>query len=165
MKLNRERTIEQAIRKLNGILNLDEIFSSYTEMANTKNVLSLENFSLDFVVQNTIPLEKFQEALKAFEKQLLSGKEIKILDRYLSFKKHKGVLYPVISEKDNQHTLSIKFFDDAKLNQWMYSAIEEKLSKGNHIEIVKGMILTIQSKNLKVIFSEDYLGGSWVQQR
>ena len=165
MKLNRERTVEQAVRKLSGVLNLDEIFSSYTEIANTKNVLSLENFSIDFVVQNATPLEKFQESLKIFEKQLLSGKEMKILDKYLSFKKHKGVLYPVISNNDNQHTLSIKFFHIDKLNQWMYDAIEEKLSKGIHIEVVKGIILTIQSKNLKVIFSEDYLGGSWVQQK
>lgn len=155
MKL--KSTVEQRAKKLGSKLNIDEILASYQELQNSKNILTLSNFSIDFMVQNNVAHSYFKEMIQRVEKEILRGKELKLENGYLCFKKHKNILYPVISEKTIQHKLAVVFSSKNSLNDWMHREINKKLSENVHIQITKGVILTNQSGNTKVVFNEEFL--------
>lgn len=153
MKINNKRRI----KKLNLDLDLDTIFGVYSEITSNEDVITIENMSIDFMVQNNETLDKFNEGVKTFYKTFVSRKLFRINNQNLILNKKHGFTYPTITDEGSKNTINSYFFIEESLNNWMISQIEEKINLGIPFEVLPHIIVVKDGNYLKVIFSDKIL--------
>lgn len=150
----KKKTIEDLKKKM----DIDSIFTLYNEIKSGNNLVSLKNFSVDFIVQTKQNFKTFESGVRDFERSFKMRKLFKVFDdKYIKLLNIHGFRVATVNEKTNHNSLNAFFFQEKKLNNWMFSHLEEKLNNGVPVEILDGLIIAIDKGDLKVIFSDKFI--------
>ena len=160
--------LNKKINKMYPELNLDYIYSLYTELDNGENTLQIENLSIDFIISNHSTFNVFKTGILRFQDEIRQGSgkefkvkglywhanEFKVREFYLNLRLVAKKYYiPFISGQSNANNLEAKFFDNNILDKWIQDEIELKLNKGISIKLLDGLIITMDDNKLKVLFN------------
>lgn len=147
-------------KKIKAIMDLDAIYAQYGELKNSPELLTLDNFSIDFVVQNSSDMRTFKMGISNFHKSFAQRGNFEILGEFVTQKKILKSKVPTIVKEPNRNSINATFFTDERLNAWMFNEIEDKLQRRFPIEINEEMILYKDNNGvLKVLFNDQLLKG------
>ena len=149
--------LEKKIKRLEKNINLRSVFAMYSELKQDNNSLSLENLSVEFIVDTGENLNTFNIGISKFKKGVSLFKDVSLENMYITFNKVNGVYIPTISNRGNKNKLIARFFNDDNLNNWMINKIIEKLNMGVSFEINDGIFIKKDQGELRIIFGETFL--------
>lgn len=157
MNLKKALFGDRALDKIKNKYHLDKIFGLYNELIKDENIIAIDNFSIDFIVQNNSSQKEFEEGLNNFKNSFNNRKYLKLFKEDYIKEERKGKYKMLtIKNKSNHNSMSAFFFKDESKNEWMIHEIEKKLNMHIPIVIFDGVILAKDGKELKVIFSDKY---------
>lgn len=157
-KVDLTRVQFKELQHIKNDYDLDRVFGLYNEMMKNENLLSLKNFSIDFILQTNSTFEEFNECIKTFKSTFFKRGMFKLnSDEYVKIIKKGSLSIPTIEKVTSHNLLFAYFSSNEEKNEWFKEAIEERLLKRIPILLIEGFIIAYTEGEYKVIFDMSFI--------
>lgn len=134
--------------------------NKYISLVKEDKFIRIENFSLDFMMQNGLSFDEFRKAILYFRESFnkikwlnLDGVSIELKE--ISVTKAYKISIPKIADSKNQE--SAKFSEEEKIDLWMKGQINNLLKQNVIVEIIPGLVIYKEKDKFEVAFKREFM--------